>query len=135
MDKDHAPWELAHEYARCMDDRSFDELDTIMLEEVVVAAPEFECNGLAAFKEQVQLLHNYSGTMHLVGNQRGKWDGDSYQGETYCVATHIYEQDGVGRKWEVGIRYKDDIVKTDGGFKYSRRYLDIIWSSDIALNS
>ena len=130
MNKDQAPRELALEYARCMDDKCFDELDGIMSPEVSIGSPLFENLSLEAFKEQVQLLHDYSRTMHLVGNQRGQWDGDEYRGETYCVASHIYEKDGVGRNWEVGIRYQDVIAEVDGSYKYTRRYLDVLWQSD-----
>ena len=135
MNKDTAARELAIRYAQCMDDRSFDLLDGIMTRDVVMAAPEFECNGLEAFREQVQILHDYSGTMHLIGNQSGAWQGDSYSGETYCVATHIYEKDDAERKWEVGIRYQDEIALTAGAFKYTRRYLNIVWQSDTPLQA
>ncbi len=125
--------ELAIGYARIMDDRCFEQLEEIMVDEVVVAAPEFECVGLADFREQLQILHNYSATMHLVGNQFGQWSDGRYEGETYCVASHIYEKDGVGRKWEVGIRYRDSIIPAGGGYKYCRRYLDVLWQEDRAL--
>ena len=130
-----APQQLAVLYARLMDDKLFDRLEEIMVPDVVVAAPEFECLGVEAFREQVQLLHNFSATMHLIGNQFGEWDGDTYQGETYCVATHIHEPEGVARKWEVGIRYQDTIVGTGSGYKYSRRYLNILWQSDTRLEA
>jgi hypothetical protein len=122
--------EMAFRYARIMDDRCFDELDEIMVEDIVVASPDFDCQGLAAFKEQVQLLHDFSATMHLVGNIFGSWDGDTYQGETYCVASHISDKEGVQRNWEVGIRYQDSIIKVGDGYKYSRRYLNVLWQSD-----
>jgi hypothetical protein len=125
--------DLATRYAKCMDDRLFDELDQIMVDDVVMAAPEFESKGLAAFQEQVQLLLDYSATMHLLGNQSGNWDGDNYVGETYCVATHIYEKEEIGRKWEVGIRYDDYISKIGDDYKYTRRYLNVLWSSDVPL--
>ena len=121
---------LAIRYARIMDDRSFDQLEEIMVEDIVMAAPEFENRGLTAFREQLKILQNYSATMHLVGNQFGEWDGDTYEGETYCVASHIYEKDGVGRNWELGIRYQDSIAKVGDAYKYTRRYLNVLWQSD-----
>jgi len=128
------PRRLATLYAKFLDDRDFDRLDEIMTRDVVIAAPQFECVGLAAFRDQLQMLHDYSRTMHLIGNQYGEWDGDAYRGETYCVATHIHEKDGVGRKWEVGIRYRDTIAKSGEDHKYTRRYLDVVWQSDTALS-
>ena len=133
MNKDQVPMELALEYARCVDEKCFDELDRIMSHDVIISAPDMEWKGVAAFKKQLQILHDYSRTMHLVGNQRGQWNGDEYSGETYCVASHIYERDGVGRKWEVGVRYKDDIALSDGSYRFTRRYLDVLWQSDAPL--
>ncbi len=132
----NAPLELAIKYARLMDDKSFQRLDEIMAADIVVAAAEFECVGLAAFSAQCEnILSNYSHTMHLIGNQSGQWNGDDYAGETYCVATHIYEQDGLGRRWELGIRYDDNISLIDGSYRYTRRYLNIVWDADTPLRS
>lgn len=133
MHKDPA-LELATRYAKLMDDKRFDLLHEIMASDIVIAAPEFECVGQAAFAEHCAgVLEKFSGTMHLIGNQSGTWDGEDYRGETYCVATHIYEEEGIARKWEVGIRYDDTIGKIDGKFKYSRRYLNIVWQADTPL--
>ena len=123
--------ELAEKYARCMDDRNFAQLSAVMFDDVVVAVPEFECVGLAAFREQCEtILSKYSATMHLLGNQLGDWDGERYEGETYGIATHIYQQDGVDRKWEVAVRYEDLIEGRQGVYKYARRHLNIVWQAD-----
>jgi len=124
------PRELATLYARYIDDRSFERLEEIMATDILVAAPNFECQGLAAFKEQLQLLHNYSATLHLIGNQFGEWQGDTYEGETYCVAHHVYAREGEQRMWEVGIRYRDSIALVDGSYKYTGRYLNVLWQDD-----
>jgi hypothetical protein len=125
--------DLALKYARYVDDKTFDKMPDIMHPDVVMAAPEFESVGVPAFTEKLQILHDYSGTMHMIGNQLGDWTDGTYQGETYCIAAHIYEKDGVARKMEMGIRYKDTITAIDGVYKYSRRYLDVIWHQDLAL--
>ena len=125
-----APRTLATLYARYIDDRSFDRLSDIMLQDIVVTAPNFSCEGLEAFVEILQQLHKYSATLHLIGNQFGEWKDGGYQGETYCIANHIYEENGEGRKWEVGIRYQDTIVDHDGHPMYSRRHLNVLWELD-----
>ena len=133
MQKDPA-LQLATHYAKLMDDKRFDLLHEALAEDIVIAAPEFECVGRAAFADHcAKVLSKFSATMHLIGNQNGDWNGEAYNGETYCVATHIYEEEGIARKWEVGIRYQDTIGKIDGEFKYSRRYLNIVWQADTPL--
>ena len=126
----NAPLTLATLYARYIDDKTFDRLPEIMLEDIRVSSEAFDVQGLDAFIEVLQQLHKYSATMHLVGNHFGEWRDGGYQGEIYCIANHIYEEDGVGRKWEVGIRYEDTIVDVDGRPMFSRRHLNVLWQLD-----
>ena len=124
---------LALQYARIIDDKAFDELETIFTSDAVVASPVFESKGLEEFRQQLQIMHTFTGTLHMIGNQLGEWDGDSYRGQTYCIASHIHELDGVQRKIELGIRYDDEVVRVDGACKYRRRYLNVIWEQDLPL--
>ena len=129
MDAD-APRRLAQQYARYIDDRTFDRLAEIMAEDIQVGSPLFTCNSLAEFKEQLELLHNFRVTMHLVGNVFGEWTEGTYEGEAYCIAAHIYEKDGQEWKWEVGIRYQDRIVMRDRQALFTHRYLNVLWNLD-----
>jgi hypothetical protein len=125
--------DLALKYAQIIDDKAFDRLPEIMAEDVEMASPAFETHGLAEFGEQLKFLDTFSGTLHIIGNQLGELEGEKYQGETYCVASHIYEKEGVPHKLEMGIRYKDSIAPMDGTYKFTRRYLDVVWSQDLPL--
>ena len=71
--------------------------------------PGFEANSLQAFVDNLSILDDYSATFHLVGNQLGEWHNKIYTGETWCVASHIYDKDGVQRKLDMGVRYQDII--------------------------
>ena len=125
--------DLAARYAQFVDDKAFDRMGEIMAADVEMAAAGFETHSLEEFGEQLKFLDNFSGTMHIIGNQLGEWEGEKYNGETYCVASHIYEKDGVGYKMEMGIRYKDTIAPMDGTYKFTRRYLDVLWEQDLPL--
>jgi hypothetical protein len=126
----NAPLNLSVLYARYIDDRSFDRLSDIMLENVEVSSANFHCKGLPSFIEILQQLHKYSATLHLVGNQLGEWRDGVYHSETYCIANHIYEENGASRKWEVGIRYQDQIVEHEGRPLFSKRHLNVLWELD-----
>jgi hypothetical protein len=80
------------------------------------------------------LKETYSATFHLVGNQLGQWYEDHYEGETYCIASHIYEKDGQGRKLDMAIRYQERVEYIDGRYCYTRRDVNIVWSSDQSLH-
>ena len=88
MDAD-APRRLAQQYARYIDDRTFDRLAEIMAEDIQVGSPLFTCNSLAEFKEQLELLHNFRVTMHLVGNVFGAWTRGSNRKPSFSIFSMI----------------------------------------------
>jgi hypothetical protein len=128
--RDNVVRELAVKYARYCDDKEFDNMANIMTDDVEMGAETFQTNTLEDFKQVLQMLNEYSATMHMVGNQFGEWDGDTWQGETYCLASHIKEVDGVKRNWELAIRYQDTISLIDGEYRYTRRFLNVVWEAD-----
>ena len=122
---------LAIKYARFVDDRQFDSMREIMVDNFTQSGPGFAAGSLDEFIANLQVLNNYSATFHLVGNQYGEWQNDLYRGETWSVASHIYEKDGEQRKLDMGIRYQD-VIETEGTvFKYLSRDLVIVWTQDL----
>ena len=125
------PHTLAVKYARFVDDRQFDRMGEIMSEDFTQHGPGVDSKSLADFIQNLSILDNYSATFHLVGNQYGEWNNDIYVGETWCVASHIYEKEGVTRKLDMGIRYQDVIENNGGIVKYISRDLKVVWSQDL----
>lgn len=131
-----AAQDLALRYAKIVDDRDFESMRDILSDNFSQKGPYWQCDGAAAFIKTLDALkQNYSATFHMVGNQLGQWHDNYYEGETYCIASHIYEKDEQSRKLEMAIRYQERVEYIDGHYRYTRRDLDIIWSSDQALNS
>lgn len=123
--------QLALEYARSADDREFEAMRAIITEDFSQQGPHWRCDGADAFIAQLDILkQRFDATLHMVGNQFGTWTGDRYRGETYCIATHVYEQEGVSRKLEMGIRYQDDIAREGDDYRYVSRDLRIVWTAD-----
>ena len=123
--------QLALRYAQIADGRKFAEMRDIISVDFSQQGPNWQCQGADAFIEQLQILEqNFSATLHMVGNQVGQWDGECYEGETYSIASHLYEKDGVGRKLEMAIRYQERIEKFADGHRYARRDVNIVWTSD-----
>jgi len=122
---------LAIKYARFVDDRQFDRMREIMVENFTQSGPGFAAASLEEFIGNLSVLENYSATFHLVGNQYGEWQNDHYRGETWSVASHLYEKEGIERKLDMGIRYQD-VIETDGSsFKYLSRDLTVVWTQDL----
>ena len=122
---------LAIKYARFVDDRQFERMREIMAADFTQQGPGFTCSSLEEFISGLSVLDKYSATFHLVGQQCGDWHNDIYTGETWSVASHIYEQDGVQRKLDMGIRYADVIEAVGGTGKYISRDLHVIWTQDL----
>jgi len=127
--------QLALRYAQIVDNRDFDAMADIICDDFTQQGPQWQCSNAAEFIGMLLLLEdNYSATFHMVGNQLGQWQGEVYEGETYSIASHIYEQEGQGRKLDMAIRYQEQVVFRDGGYRYSRRDVQIVWASDQPLN-
>lgn len=124
---------LAARYAQLADDRDFAGFAEIMTEDFQQQGSGFTFSSRAEFVAGVEKLRDFDRTLHLVGQSLGNWQGNSYRGETWCVASHIYERDGVERKLDMGIRYRETIVRSSGTWKYSKRHLNVVWTQDLPL--
>ena len=131
MNESDVPHTLAVKYARFVDDRQFKRMAEIMSADFTQQGPGFHAASLREFIDNLSILDKYSATFHLVGNQCGEWHNEIYNGETWGVANHIYEQDGVQRKLDMGIRYQDVIEKIGPSYKYTSRDLHVIWTQDL----
>lgn len=133
MHANDIPRLLATRYALFVDNREFSRMAEIMLEDFTQQGPGFAAGSRDEFIANLEFLRNYSETFHLIGNQIGEWEGEHYRGETWCVASHLYEKDGQGRKLDMGIRYQDDIIAVDGEYRYRSRDLKVVFTQDLPL--
>jgi hypothetical protein len=74
-----------------------------------------------------QNLSTYKSTMHLIGNAEGQWDGNTYTGKTYCIASHILEENGQSTKLDMGIIYDDTIELRGEEAKFLHRHFNLQW--------
>ena len=126
MSKDLVPSNLSNLYASIIDQRKFSTLSSIMWDEFSMLG-QFEINGLENFITAMQQLENYQSTMHQVMNIQGEWAEDLYKGETYCVASHMFDKDNKPHKLDMGIIYNDVIEIRDGTAKFLSRTFSLKW--------
>lgn len=89
----------------------------------------------------MELLARWEATHHSISAAEFAIDGDLASGETTCVAHHFT----AGRDEVLFIRYAEDLVRLDGGWRFAHRDLRVIqravWplapepSADLALSS
>ena len=126
MRKDLVPSKLSNLYASIIDQRRFTSLGSIMWDEFSMLG-QFEINGLENFILAMQQLENYQSTMHQVMNIQGEWEEDLYKGETYCIASHFFDEDNKPHKLDMGIIYSDVIEVRDGTAKFLSRTFLLKW--------
>mgnify|MGYP001256043320 FL=1 len=126
MIKDLVPSKLSNLYASIIDQRKFSSLNSIMWDDFSMLG-QFEINGLENFITAMQQLENYQSTMHQVMNIQGEWEENLYKGETYCIASHMFDKDDKPYKLDMGIIYSDVIEIRDGTAKFLSRTFSLKW--------
>lgn len=125
--------DLAYRYARCVDHRDYSLLAEIFVEDGELVGPGFQVKGAEQLAQALRGIERYAATLHSVHNQTFEIHGEEAEGETYCVANHLYERDGVAYKLDWGIRYQDQCRRQNESWRFVRRELVVVWEQDLPL--
>lgn len=128
------PSKLSNLYASLIDQRKFSSLNSIMWDEFSMSG-HFEITGLENFIAAMQQLENYQSTMHQIMNVQGEWKENLYSGETYCVASHMFDKDNKPFKLDMGIVYSDVIEVREGAAKFISRVFSLKWQKTDLLDA
>ena len=128
------PSKLSNLYASLIDQRKFSSLNSIMWDEFSMRG-HFEITGLENFIAAMQQLENYQSTMHQIMNVQGEWKENLYSGETYCVASHMFDKDNKPFKLDMGIVYSDVIEVREGTAKFISRVFSLKWQKTDLLDA
>jgi len=63
-------------------------------------------------------LNRYERTTHFNGQSTVALDGDRATGESYCLAHHLYTEDGERKLMVASLRYLDTFAKSDGAWLF-----------------
>jgi uncharacterized protein (TIGR02246 family) len=72
-------------------------------------------------------MSTYDKTTHFNGQSTVTIDGDRAAGETYCLAHHLWTEDGQRTLMVMAIRYHDNFARHDGEWLFAERRLIIDW--------
>ncbi|MEZ5934723.1 MAG: nuclear transport factor 2 family protein [Alphaproteobacteria bacterium] len=84
--------------------------------------------GRAELREGLEGLNKYSHTTHFNGQSALAVSGSRAIGETYCMAHHLFEEEGQRMRQVMAIRYYDDFVREGDRWWFAARRLIIDWS-------
>ena len=122
---------LVEQYARGADNRSPELFGGAFTRDAVLNTSRGEVIGGDAIGALAPKLGRYKATMHMIGNHYVDFvDDDHATGETYCMASHVYDADGIDRVYVMAIRYQDAYVRTDDGWRMEARTLKLQWDED-----
>ncbi|MTE14410.1 nuclear transport factor 2 family protein [Nocardia aurantiaca] len=92
--------------------------------------PTSTMRGRAEIEAAMKPLDRYRVTQHVVANQLLDFSGDTVRGETYCTASHVYDDANGPRVLVMHIRYADTFAHESGKWRFRQRRLLVDWTED-----
>jgi ketosteroid isomerase-like protein len=128
--------ELVDAYAHCADRRDAAGQKSLFAEDThfVVymegqgSEPTQVLDGREALTPVFDDLNRYQATMHFNGQSTITLDGDRATGESYCIAHHLFTEDGERKLMVAWLRYGDTFAKRDGAWLFAGRNLYLDWA-------
>jgi SnoaL-like domain len=115
-------------YADGLDRRDFDQVWQCFAPDAYVNGSSFS-GALSDYLPQLlEGVRGFGCTQHVMANQLRTVDGDSAHTETYAIAHHFYDSGGEKEALIMGVRYTDDLVRSDDGrWVIKARTADAMW--------
>jgi hypothetical protein len=128
--------ELVDGYARCADRRDAIGQKSLFTEDTHFVVymegqgsdPTQVLDGREALTPVFDDLNRYQATMHFNGQSTIALDGDRATGESYCIAHHLFTEDGERKLMVAWLRYGDTFIKRDGAWLFAERELYLDWT-------
>lgn len=118
--------------ALALDSRRFDDWMDLCTPDVVLLIPidpenPVRCDGKAAFRDQLGILHQYEATTHFTGNMIADIKEDRAETETYCIAHHLTRGVEGRTNLRMSVRYRDSFRRVEGKWLMSKRDMAVDW--------
>jgi SnoaL-like domain len=128
--------ELVDAYAHCADRRDAEGQKSLFTADThfVVymdgegSEPTQVLDGREALTPVFDDLNRYQATMHFNGQSTVALDGGRATGESYCIAHHLFTDNGERKLMVAWLRYADVFVKVDGAWLFAERNLYVDWT-------
>jgi len=128
--------ELFDAYAHCADRRDAEGQKALFTDDTVFAVymdgegseATYVLQGRESLTPVFADLNRYEATMHFNGQSTVALDGDRATGESYCLAHHLFTEDGERKLMVASLRYLDTFVKSNGTWLFAERKLYVDWT-------
>lgn len=121
-------------YAYAIDDRDWDALDTVFTPDAVIDYSE--TGGARGTVAEIKAflakaMPTFSAFQHLSTTTQLKIDGDRATARTILFNPMVMQHEGQERVFFIGLWYKDDLVRTEQGWRIAMRYEQMSWSHNV----
>jgi ketosteroid isomerase-like protein len=128
--------ELIDAYAHCADRRDAEGQKALFTDDThfVVymdgqgSEPSYAFDGREALSPVFEDLNRYQATMHFNGQSTITLGLNEATGESYCIAHHLFTEDGERKLMVAWLRYEDAFIKLAGNWYFSERKLYLDWA-------
>jgi ketosteroid isomerase-like protein len=128
--------ELVDAYAHCADRRDADGQKSLFTEDTHFVVymdgegtePTQELSGREALTAVFADLNRYEATTHFNGQSTIALEGNRATGESYCLAHHLFTEEGKRKLMVASLRYLDGFVKRAGTWLFAERKLYVDWT-------
>jgi hypothetical protein len=128
--------ELIDAYAHCADRRDGDGQKALFTVDTNFTVhmqgqgsePTQVLTGREALTPVFDDLNRYEATMHFNGQSTITLDHEWGSGESYCIAHHLFTEDGERKVMVAYLRYDDRFIKVDGAWMFAARTIYVDWA-------
>ena len=128
--------ELIDAYAHCADRRDADGQKALFTVDTNFTVhmegqgsePTQVLKGREALTPVFDDLNRYDATMHFNGQSTITLDHEWGSGESYCIAHHLFTEDGQRKLMVAYLRYDDRFIKVDGAWMFAARTIYVDWA-------
>jgi SnoaL-like domain len=130
MNDEESIRDLASRYCWVLDERRFDDLDTVFVPDATASLGRGTQTGIGEIRALLErVLVPLRVSQHLIGSHEVTVDGDRAAHRCHFQAQHVRRGVPGGDQYIVAGRYDDDCVRTDTGWRIAHRRLTVLWTS------
>jgi len=128
--------ELIDAYAHCADRRDAEGQKALFTDDTHFVVymdgedtdPTQDLRGRESLTAVFDALNQYEVTMHFNGQNTATLEGDRGTGEAYCIAHHVFSEEGERKIMVAYLRNLDTFVKQGGTWLFAERNLYLEFS-------
>ncbi|HEY7622048.1 MAG TPA: nuclear transport factor 2 family protein [Solirubrobacteraceae bacterium] len=110
-----------------LDEKRFYDTESLFTEDVTVATPGGQAQGVGLVAAQARRNHDYERIQHVITNVLIDLDGDRANVRANLIATLVPSAAEPAAHATLGERYRFEAVRSDAGWRLARVEVEPVW--------